>query len=285
MTDEADTEEAEYECRFDGCTKTYASKSWRGRHQSQEHDYESLLLDDLKRVAEDMGRPPKKHEFENRDDCPSSEPYKNRFGSWNYSLEKVGLNVHETTKSYGELLDEIRRVAKDLGHIPTKREFKRRDDCPSISPYKNHFDGWADAIEKADPNEERVNNASSTTINRELQKWRSVRWMVRHRDNHRCQVCGIHRNTLGRQMSVHHITPRNLFKSGTADPKLDIMHHPSNLVSLCQSCHRSLEGNFVESDPHTFVRKGREYLGYTKDNELVQSLTSQARTGASVAAD
>jgi len=51
---------------------------------------------------------------------------------------------------------------------------------------------------------------------------------VRARDNHTCQMCGIHQSQLPRALDVHHIS---------AD-KTDNL--PSNLRSLCHSCHSTV---------------------------------------------
>lgn len=53
----------------------------------------------------------------------------------------------------------------------------------------------------------------------------TLRKSIRERDNYTCQDCGAHQDQLSRKLSVHHI-------DGGKDNS-----DPSNLISLCQSCH------------------------------------------------
>lgn len=59
-------------------------------------------------------------------------------------------------------------------------------------------------------------------------RWKRVARYVRRRDGHRCQKCGAE----GVMLHVHHRQP--VFKGGS--------HWPSNLVSLCGSCHVNAHG-------------------------------------------
>lgn len=65
--------------------------------------------------------------------------------------------------------------------------------------------------------------------------WRDKRREVLERDNHRCQRCGAGQSDIGKEPSVHHKTPFREFDSYEEANKLD------NLVSLCQSCHSTVE--------------------------------------------
>lgn len=60
-------------------------------------------------------------------------------------------------------------------------------------------------------------------------EFRSVRRSVLERDGHRCQHCG---RPMYRGMHVHHIIYRS--RGGT--------NLPSNLISLCPSCHGRIHG-------------------------------------------
>ena len=51
---------------------------------------------------------------------------------------------------------------------------------------------------------------------------------IRARDNHTCQMCGVHQSQLPRALDVHHIST----------DKTDNL--PSNLKSLCNSCHSTV---------------------------------------------
>lgn len=67
-------------------------------------------------------------------------------------------------------------------------------------------------------------------------QWIIIREIIRKRDNYTCQRCGIHQDSLSKALSVHHIVPFRLFYPD----HIDAAHHQSNLVSLCQSCHRTI---------------------------------------------
>lgn len=63
--------------------------------------------------------------------------------------------------------------------------------------------------------------------------WDTRRKHVYERDDHKCQNCGRHgpRNNL--ELHAHHIVPKS--KGGT--------HLTSNLVTLCEQCHKSIHSN------------------------------------------
>lgn len=62
---------------------------------------------------------------------------------------------------------------------------------------------------------------------------------IRSRDNRVCQECGMttiqHKMAIGRKLTVHHIQKAKSFED---DEK---KNHPSNLVTLCMSCHNMWE--------------------------------------------
>ena len=63
--------------------------------------------------------------------------------------------------------------------------------------------------------------------------WRRIATKIRQRDNYKCQVCG-------KELSydVHHIIPYAI-SSNFMNPNDD-----SNLITVCQSCHKKLESFF-----------------------------------------
>jgi 5-methylcytosine-specific restriction endonuclease McrA len=76
-------------------------------------------------------------------------------------------------------------------------------------------------------------------------KWWRVRREALDRDDHTCQNCGRHRDELGQEPDVHHITPVRTFD----DPQ--DAHHRSNVITLCRRCHRHVEAaNIPVPDRH-----------------------------------
>jgi len=68
--------------------------------------------------------------------------------------------------------------------------------------------------------------------------WKERREEILERDNRTCQGCGRDEEEIGYTPRVHHIRPFTEFD----EDQIDIAHHPSNLVALCEQCHRRWEG-------------------------------------------
>lgn len=83
--------------------------------------------------------------------------------------------------------------------------------------------------------------------------WSKQRERCLERDDFECRVCGADRDELGRDLSVHHITPRSKFDGQPRE-----MNALENLVTLCPSCHHTYEGRFEESEPQEFVKNARQ---------------------------
>jgi len=67
--------------------------------------------------------------------------------------------------------------------------------------------------------------------------WHKVRLAVRNRDCFRCQRCGTHEDECDTELHVHHIVPLREFD----EP--EEANTPSNLVTVCPSCHGEVEGD------------------------------------------
>ena len=63
---------------------------------------------------------------------------------------------------------------------------------------------------------------------------KTLKEMIRKRDNYTCQECGYSEKQLGYKLHIHHI---NFDKEN---------NHPNNLISLCNSCHAKT--NFKRED-------------------------------------
>jgi hypothetical protein len=62
-------------------------------------------------------------------------------------------------------------------------------------------------------------------------EWRALRRIVRGRDGHRCQTCGVEKYG-SRELHLHHIKPW----AGNPEHRFD----PDNIITLCAGCHRSV---------------------------------------------
>lgn len=83
--------------------------------------------------------------------------------------------------------------------------------------------------------------------------WSKQRQRCLDRDSHTCRVCSTSARGVGRDLSVHHITPRSEFDGQPTE-----MNALDNLVTLCPSCHHTFEGRFQGSTPKRFVKSARE---------------------------
>lgn len=63
-----------------------------------------------------------------------------------------------------------------------------------------------------------------------------IRELVRIRDNHRCQICGIYWKKKRRRFDVHHLDCDK-----DKSRKCDKIEDMSNMITLCHKCHLNLE--------------------------------------------
>lgn len=225
----------------------------------------SEILEELRSVAEELGRSPKTRDFLNKN--IHRDTVIRRFGSWNTALEKAGLSIPErengskppqggkppqrgrTEKiSTEELLTEILRVTEELGKVPEFREMDEHSDY-SISTYRRRFDTWNNAVKRADlepANPPKVSGESHPMWKENTAKdyygklWSEMRSKRLERDNHKCLICGIsqdkHIEKVGKDLHIHHIKPVCSFEN------VEDAHKISNLRTVCASCHMKWEG-------------------------------------------
>ena len=74
-------------------------------------------------------------------------------------------------------------------------------------------------------------------------QWGETRWSIYERDEFSCRLCDFCSTTYGdiSYLDVHHITPASEFDSRTE------MNDPSNLITLCKSCHGNHEGEYPDT--------------------------------------
>jgi len=111
------------------------------------------LLDEIRRLTDELGTPPKRDEM---DDHGKHSPwtYYDRFDGWTDALVEAGVKDEGDTPSTSktpreDLLDEIRRLAEELDRTPKIKDMRGEHGKYSVSAYYNQFDGWPDAVEEA----------------------------------------------------------------------------------------------------------------------------------------
>ena len=103
------------------------------------------IIDQIRRVAEKVGRPPGRQVFERETGIRMSEWYGVHFRSWGDALREAG---YEPNEKQGKLSSEqiLRKYAEavcQFGRIPAEIDIRmysrNRKDFPSHSTFSNHF--------------------------------------------------------------------------------------------------------------------------------------------------
>jgi hypothetical protein len=173
----------------------------------------------------------------------------NRFGTWNNSLLKAGLQISLNKKITNiDLFDDIQYTWIKLGRQPTTTDIKAGLSNYSLNTYAHHFGSWRKALasfvsyinsecnttESFQDDETNIKNvvAEDTTpikhhTNRDINL--RLRFLVMKRDNFKCCICGASPakdSTI--ELHIDHIVPWS--KGG--ETELD------NLQTLCSKCNR-----------------------------------------------
>ncbi|MHB9288155.1 homing endonuclease associated repeat-containing protein [Halobacteriales archaeon Cl-PHB] len=107
------------------------------------------LLDELSRLAEDLGESPTMSQMDD-EGAYAASTYARRFGSWSGALEAADIETGPTpsTVTKADLLGELQRLADELGDQPTSTEMDEHGQYASAT-YQRHFGSWSAAVETA----------------------------------------------------------------------------------------------------------------------------------------
>ena len=109
---------------------------------------ESQLIEEVERLANELSRTPTENEMETQGRF-APNTYARQFGSWNETLNEVGLSLNNRNNiPDSELLEELERLADEYDRAPTKREMER-DGAFGISTYATSFGSWSEAVREA----------------------------------------------------------------------------------------------------------------------------------------
>lgn len=189
----------------------------------------------------------------------SAQPYEEYFGSWSTALRVLGYPPnHENRISEQRLLSELNRVAELCEGTPREIDMVLHGKF-SHDAYIAHFGSWNDAVETAGFEPNVVYGLETQSLYYGSQ-WPQQRAVVLERDGYACRVCGRQAEQMyNERPHVHHITPARQF--GAHDPDVETnyaaMNHPSNLISLCPSCHGTFEGNWTQYAPEQFALRAQ----------------------------
>ncbi|MFQ6009650.1 MAG: homing endonuclease associated repeat-containing protein [Candidatus Aenigmatarchaeota archaeon] len=110
---------------------------------------DDYLIEKLQEKAEELGRVPTRREVNADKDIPSVYIYTKTFGSYNKALEAAGLNVNKEYYSDQELLELLKKKAKELGRTPTQKEITADKSIPSSTTYRYRFGSLTNALKEA----------------------------------------------------------------------------------------------------------------------------------------
>jgi formylmethanofuran dehydrogenase subunit E len=108
------------------------------------------LLEDLQKVAGEVGRPPTLEEYGTHGQFPKSRFYK-VFESWTVAKKELDMQTGICPNRRidgGAILEDIQSVAEEMGRPPSSTEYNERAEYSLSSVYKR-FDDWADALDAA----------------------------------------------------------------------------------------------------------------------------------------
>ena len=103
------------------------------------------LIVQLQDLAKRLGHTPTQKEFNTDPDCASADTAVKAFGSWNNFLLAAGLQPNIEFKvglTKEEFIVQLKDLANQLGHTPTKREFDADPDCASADTAVKAFGSW-----------------------------------------------------------------------------------------------------------------------------------------------
>lgn len=107
------------------------------------------LLEDLRSVAEDLGRTPNANQYSELG-MVTSGTLAYRFGSWNDSIRAAGLEINqEFALTQKDLLQELQRLNEEVRKTPPRKEDMIKKGKHSPRTYVIHFGSWNRAVEAA----------------------------------------------------------------------------------------------------------------------------------------
>jgi hypothetical protein len=229
------------------------------------------LVEELQRVAEQLGQTPTIQEFSIQGKYRPSL-YIHRFDSWNNAGREAGLEpVKRHDIPDGELENEFHRLVNALEHVPSGREMNELGGF-SKPVYGNRFGTWNEAVRAfgEEPRYIRSGDRGSQSYGR---LWEERREEIIQRDKGACIVCGFNRDDhmeeFGRDFGVHHIIPFLDEYERTGD--YEVAHRPENLVTVCVQCHMSVEGRSKEYFKKLVPEGVLEESGHAPDRETVNT--------------
>jgi hypothetical protein len=193
------------------------------------------LLEELRRVAEQIGKPTVTIDEFNSNGKFHSSTIARRFGTWMKGLDAAGLKATRNLNIPTEdLFENLVAVWLKLGRQPRYADVDGPLSAFSAGTYANRFGGWRAALEQfvdwANASDHEAPNTSVAETGKIKRTPRTINWRLRAlvliRDGARCQLCGASVQT-GATLHVDHVVPWS--KGGETELE--------NLQILCEPCN------------------------------------------------
>ncbi|MUV87015.1 hypothetical protein GJ631_10660 [Natronomonas sp. CBA1123] len=259
-------------CRVENTEHQFCSQDCQYSHDAignpeagREQQYsDEELLSELESFAEELGRTPTRREFKEYASY-SVSTLSRRFGTWNSTLRKVGLepnnkelrtvqcaNCSSTIRRRPDILEQTEHNFCDQKCMDQFNSFETNcANCGQSLRRPMHKEGcferyFCDNDCKSEWQSENLIGESSPLWKggpaQYGKGWNEAKKReVRSRDGYECQSCGMdqteHIDVYGRKLDVHHIVPARQFDTDDASK-----NDSDNLVTLCQRCHSEWEG-------------------------------------------
>ena len=148
--DTGDSQQADqYECSI--CGRSFDSANGRGVHMGHNHtkyEIKTELIAELQTLADRLGQTPSYTDMRRKGKY-SPGSYETHFNTWNEALKQANFEINEQlSKDRPDLLNELNRLADELGRAPTAQDMRHTGDY-SVKPYKTEFGSWNEALKRA----------------------------------------------------------------------------------------------------------------------------------------
>lgn len=135
---------------------------------------EDDALADIRRVATEIGEPPSVAQYREHGNYSARGVATKFGGSFVTAREKAGVADGELRpNSRAELISDIQRVAQEIGHEPSKDEYKEHGDY-ALSGITYRFESWVDAKKEAGVYEGGLGSSREITREKLLEDIRRV---------------------------------------------------------------------------------------------------------------
>jgi len=212
------------------------------------------LIDQLRELADELGRTPQYDDLEEYPTYPSTWPYLCEFDSWNEALREAGFEINlRSSVSAEEIIAELQAAADELGQTPSVTEWREMDAKLGVTTIARQFGSWIAAIDAAElerrdwsgENHPRYKHGEKLYYG---PNWTEQREVAVQADGEQCRRCGMSRDEhvvlFEQDLHVHHIRP--LSDCLDAGLPYEEANDRSNLMALCAECHQIVEENGLE---------------------------------------